>query len=422
MVGNPSDYFVIERSSYLGIACLILIPYAMVHRASLRHAQIWWSLFALVVVLGMGCYAQIGTRQVSLPTMWLWQVFPPFRLLRLPARFNLLAVIPAAVLAAYGLGHLLERLRGPIARGAVVTAVAALAIVDLGLLPYKNTYRLPPMPASYSWLKQHDPAATLFEWPILGPGTADRTYWQVFHGLPTSEGYSGVNNMAYVHRINMLSPLAWMWRPDYLEKPGPESYGPIRDVAFDDYLWLFLKANDYRYLVLNDSQWAPTKPAVMARLKEQLAVARVFEEGTTTIFEHARLPKPRRPVLACTEGWRSSAGFQYPIRNGVDKVARLMLYNTSADEALVFQMEAIACRSTRTVRLMAGPTELARWTVEPGEARLYFSPLFVRPAGVQDLTIESDDAKKPLGPGDSLDEAMTPYSLQVNAIRLLAFP
>ena len=420
--GNPSGYFVIERSSYLGIATLLLVHYALIHRVGARRALIWWSMLALLIVLGLGAHAQIGTHRVSLPAMWLWRTFPPFRLIRTPARFNLPAVIPAAVLAAFGLGHLLEGLRRRITRGAVLAAVSVLAIVDLALVPYRDMYRLPPMPSSYAWLQQRDPGSTLFEWPIGGPGTADRTYWQIQHGFSTSEGYSGVNNMAFVHRINLLSPLAPTWREDFLSKPDAESFGPIRDVAFQDYLWLFLQVHGYRYLVLHDDS-GPTlgHPAALARLRDQLGGAKVFEDGKATIFERSRLPMPRRPVLVCTEGWTSSVERPGPLRFGVGKVGRLVLFNATPNAPLALAMDAAACRSTRTVRLLAGTAELARWQIEPGEPKSYLCPPFLLPAGLHELTLESDAVETPRRSRESLDEAKTPYSLQIGAIRVRDF-
>jgi hypothetical protein len=418
-VGTPYGYFVNERASYLGIVTLLLIHYALIRRGGRRQVLLWWSLLAMLVVLGLGAYARLGTHRVSLPTFWLWKTFLPVRLLRTPARFNLLVVIPAAILAATGLSHLLKRMPGGLARGAVLAALSVVAIVDLALVPFVGTHRLPPLPASYVWLKQRDPGSTLFEWPINGPEMADRTYWQLFHGLPTSEGYSGVANMAFVHRINVLSPLFSTSREDFLSKPDAESYGPIRDVAFRDYAWLFFQVNKYRYVVFHDDLGpALGHPAAMARVRDQLIGAKVYEDGKTTIYEQSRLPVPSRPVLACTDGWRSSVGMLGPIRFAVGKVGRIELFNPSPGDALVLDLEASACRSARTVRLMAGPAELARWKIEPGEPKSYSSPPFLLPAGVQELTLESDAAESPKRSHDSMDEAKTPYSLRISAIRV----
>ena len=421
-VGDPSTYHVVERDSYLGLATLFLIGYAMFHRAGRRAALIWWSLLGIVVVFGLGCYAHFGTRQVSLPTLWLYQVFPPFRLLRLPARFNLLAVIFAAVLAAHGLSHLLENLGGKVARAAVLAALSVVSVVDLGFLPYRDTHRLPPMPPAYSWLKDREPRATLCEWPIFGPRMAERTYWSKSHGLSTSEGYSGINNMEFLHRIAQLSPLAGLWRPDFLATPAPETFGPVRDASFQDYLWLYLKANGYSHLLLHDELGMPYPPASLARMKGQLGGSKVFEDPETVIYDQSRMPTPRRPALVCTEGWKTSVGYRFPWRFGVPEVARLVAFNPTPEAALSLELEAKATGRTRKVRLLAGEVELAKWAIESGQPRTYLSPPFHLPAEVRELTLETDGRKKPVDPDDALDEAFSAYSLKVDAIRLRSIP
>ncbi len=417
--GTACGYFVIERASYLGVVTLLLIHYGLIHRGSLRQVSIWWSLLVVLVVLGMGAYARIGSEKVSLPALWAWKTFFPFRLIRTPARFNLLVVIPAAILAAAALAHLLERIRRPTTRWSVVAVLSIVAIFDMGLTPYRDTYRLPPLPASYEWLRQQGPEARLFEWPINGPGMADRTYWQLFHGCPTSDGYSGVTNMAFIDRINLLSPLFATSREDFLSKSDVESFGPIRDVRFDDYLWLFLKANNYRFLVLHDDLGpALGHPAALARIRDRLSGSGVFKDATTSIFDLSRMPKPAHDVVVCTDGWRSSVEMPAPLRFGVGMNAGLVLYHTKSDEPVVIELEASSCRTARTVRLLDGPTELARWTIEPGEPRTYLSPSLRFPEGLNNLRLESDAEQKPTRSRDALDESKKPFSLRIQSIRV----
>ena len=408
-----------ERCSYLGVVTFFLLHHALIHRAEVRGSRIWWSLLAIVVVLGMGCYTWLGPVRVSLPALWLWETFPPFRLLRLPARFHLLAVIPAAILAALGLARLLGRESRPAVRAALLAALTVVAILDLGQFPYRAPYPLPPMPEGYTWLKRHDAGATMLEWPMGGWGSAERTLWARSHGLRTSEGYSGVANPAFVDRISVLSPLNGMGQPGFLASPLPGSYGPIQDAPFGDYLWLFLKANGYRYLVVNDDPlkfWI--RPDSQAILKAFLGNSKVFDDAQMAIFEQERMTTPTRPVLACTEGWRSSMGYHAPLRYGIGKVARVAVFNPTPGAAVELAMDAAACREARTVRLMDGRVELARWKIETGNEMPYVSPPLHLPAEVRELTLESDSESVPRDPNRALDEAKSAYSLRVAAIRL----
>ena len=346
------------------------------------------------------------------------------RLMRTPARFNLLVVVPAAVVAAAGLAQLLKGLRRPLARGAMVAVLSVVAVADLAFVPYVQTYRIPPMPEAYAWLQRRDPKATLFEWPLNGQGMGDRTYWQSHHGFSTAEGYSGVDNMDFMNQIRMLSPLLGTGRDDFLTHPDAETFGPIREAAFRDYLWLFLRVHGYRYVLLHEDVGpALGQPAALARLREQLGGTKVFEDGRTTVYEASRLQPPGRPVLVCSEGWTTNigkllAGLPIPPSFGVGKEGRLVLFNPSPAEDLVLKLDATPCRSARKVRLMDREVELAAWKIEPGEPRSYLSPPFRLPAGLSELSLISDAEERPARGFDAFDEAKSPYSLRVSGMQL----
>ena len=57
-----------------------------------------------------------------------------------------------------------------------------------------------------------------------------------------------------------------------------------------------------------------------------------------------------------------------------------------------------------------------------GESRSYSSWSFQLPAGQQELTLESDAEEKPVRPREILDDARTPYSVQIGSIRVRNSP
>ena len=69
-----------------------------------------------MVVLSWGSQLQVGPARIGLPAGWLYGVFPPFHLIRVPARFNLFAAVCAAVPASAALGDLLGRIERSEAR------------------------------------------------------------------------------------------------------------------------------------------------------------------------------------------------------------------------------------------------------------------------------------------------------------------
>ncbi len=85
---------------YLGVVTLGLLGYAAAMRVRFRRSQFLWLSLGMLVVLSMGAYGSIGPKQIPLPALWLWEWFPPFRSLRVPARFGYLGVVCAAVLAS----------------------------------------------------------------------------------------------------------------------------------------------------------------------------------------------------------------------------------------------------------------------------------------------------------------------------------
>ena len=172
-----------------------------------------------------------------------------------------------------------------------------------------------------------------------------------------------------------------MPRADFLlSNPESGSFGPIQDVAFHDYIWLFLKANAIAISCFTMTFEGLIHPFAQARLKEQLSGSKIFEDAKMTVFEQSLMPRLSRPG-ARLHGWlKSSAGFRLPLRYG-SKVARLTLFNLSPSDALVLELDAAACRSARTVRLMEGQVELARWMMQPGKRRRTFPHRCTSPPG-----------------------------------------
>ncbi len=72
-----------------------------------------------MVVLSWGSAIHWSGRRISLPAGWIYGVFPPFHLIRVPARFNLFAAVCAAVPASAALADLLGRIGRSSSRVAV---------------------------------------------------------------------------------------------------------------------------------------------------------------------------------------------------------------------------------------------------------------------------------------------------------------
>ena len=312
-------------ASYLGLASLLLIAHAAIRRVDFPRSGYWWSAFGVMAILAMGATLQVGGFRVSLPASWLWSVFLPFRLIRVPARFNLLVCVVAAVLAAAGLRDLRRRLTRAGARAAWF-AVVAVAVADLTLSPF-TTSRIPPIPPGYAVIDRAAPRATVLDAPLVSSGdphplSALCAYWQSRRGGRSSAGYSGHANQVFDQLFVHDSPFGGrqLADPSYLLDPARQSFGVIADVPFLDYAWLYLTVHRVDYVVLH--HWVGSVhiyPVRLDRLMSTLSGARIAEDEATTIYDRERLPRPSGFVGLCTEGWISwPGGYNRPARGPPD--------------------------------------------------------------------------------------------------------
>ena len=180
----------------------------------------------------------------------------------------------------------------------------------------------PPLPAPYLRLKARDPYAVILELPQSGSEGSLLYllcgYWQLQHRLVTNVGQSGFANVRLDDRVTHCSPfLDWnLSNPSYLasiEGPGPAQFGIVCNARFEDYVWLYLRAHGYHYLVLHQWQWpgaTPEWPVQLDRVKSLLAHAKIDEDEAIAVYDRERLRPPGRPTVVCTDGWkfRPSAG------------------------------------------------------------------------------------------------------------------
>jgi hypothetical protein len=423
--GTVYNDFLVECGSYLGIATLVLLIYAAVNRVRTPCASFLWLALAAMIVLSLGAVSQVGGVKVWLPAVWFWKWFPPFRLIRVPARFNIYACLFASILAAGGLKHLLSRCTSRAARSGVFATFCALAVADLAMIPFSQV-AMPPMSGAYRWIFTRNPEATLLEVPLMASSTGFALpsvcgYWQSIHRGRTSGGYSAFPNMRYDSLVVHDSPLDvfQMERSDYLENPERTRFGLLDDARFLDYVWLDLTVNDFDFLVLhNPEPFFSGKDLHLDRLKPLLRHAHVFSDAEATVYDRAKLEPPSRPTLVRMDGWRS-AGWPGELRFVAERDAHLAVYNPNSGQPLILVVDASAFLRPRSVRLIEGDREFARWRIEPGETQPYASPPFRLPSGLHRLTLASDGDERPSKSRDASSEGdLRPYSLRVTHLSL----
>lgn len=166
------------------------------------------------VILGL-----IGLYFSFAPTMSIfgWQIktpasfiFPHLPFFRVYARFGLLVIIAAAVLAGIGLSLILERIKKPLFRYLLfVTCCLLLMIVEFANFPPFHTIDVSEkaMPEVYKFL-QTQPAGTIVEYPLLPteePKSYDYLLWQRYHKMPLVYG-APINSEGDKFRKTLLNP------------------------------------------------------------------------------------------------------------------------------------------------------------------------------------------------------------------------
>jgi len=411
-----------ECASYLGVVTLLLIGYAAVRRVRFPRAGYWWLALASAVVLSLGAYAELGTHRVPLPAFWLRQTVPMFKSLRAPCRFNLLAGVLAALVAAAGFRRLMVGIRRPWVRALVGSAAVALVVADLAMVPFQSDPIRRPIPGCYEWIRARNPRAAILEAPLLSSGcphplTETCAYWQSFHGLRSSSGYSSFINIDFDDLMVDHSPFAagTLFNPAAFDHPESQSVGVVSDVSVRDYAWLVAKRAKFDYILLHgwDDSVGIRSPSFL-KLAKALQGALVFSEPMVLVYEAARLPEPTRPVLLCDEGLRCWRGRPGPPIRVMGRSGRVTAFVPDAVAKQVFTLEARAFRRPRTITLAVGDRELARWDLGPGEFRTLESPPIALPGGLQTLTLRSDGEDAPATPDEEPCEWDTrPYGVQI---------
>jgi hypothetical protein len=415
-----------ECSSYLGIVTLALLAYAAMARLRFPRAGYWWSVLALMMVLSWGSRLELGLMKISLPAGWIYGIFPPFHLIRVPARFNLFAAVCAAVPASVALADLMGRIARPTLRVIYATGCAGLMLADLSMVPFETSI-IPPMPATYRDLSYRNPDASLVDAPMFGSNEGQVFsslwgYWQSIHHARTTAGYPGLPNVPFESEIVRPSPF-WAARlldPTYLADRHPERFGPVEGVDPRDYAWLFLTAHQFHHIILHQGTWTDPKYACgSARLKDMLAEAKVFEDADVAVFGRELLHIPKSLTWLCGEGFRPRLARDDSWSFGVLRQARIAVYNPTPERSMVLALvDASAFKSHRVVRLIEGDREIAHWKVEPNAPRTIETPPFKLGDGVCELSLISDGDDRPARYVDRLDDARTPYSLRINSLRV----
>jgi hypothetical protein len=180
------DWRVIGLKSFLGYTALALAVFGAA-KARGRQKWLWTFLLCFFALLSMGPHLHAGGNvysRVPLPYLFLWKWAPLFQVARAPERMIVLVMLALAVLSAYGVKAVCERL--PLKRGATVAFFSLLVLVENFGGPLKTG--LMPWPDIYREMKRDKPNYAILDIPMEEDMRPISMYYQIVHEKATLGG------------------------------------------------------------------------------------------------------------------------------------------------------------------------------------------------------------------------------------------
>ncbi len=173
---------------YLGWLALALSVIGVIGQ---RRRSLGWlvsGLACLILALGPQLrFYGVTHAGIPLPFALLQNIFP-FSFLRSPDRFNLIVSLPLAVLAAYGLAALLQRLASARARFIATALVSLVILFEYLSVPYP-IMPLPEVSPFVTNLANEVESAAVLDLPMGRNPSKIYLYWQTLYHQPLVEGH-----------------------------------------------------------------------------------------------------------------------------------------------------------------------------------------------------------------------------------------
>jgi hypothetical protein len=177
------------------IACGLAAAALLAPRRDRRRCLPWLAVAAVGIALSLG--PSFGLFSI------LYDVFPPYRALRVPSRAGVLFLLAIAMLAALGLRR--------VPRRGIRVALVALAGVECFSGPLPLRMEPPVLPAIYRHLEVLEDDDAILELPLAPPerfqDNAVYVFRSSFHRHPIVNGYSGFVPETYRKTYERLTTL-----------------------------------------------------------------------------------------------------------------------------------------------------------------------------------------------------------------------
>lgn len=300
---TPRSYLKIERGNHVwgglvpdrggedalfpgGVALLgaALALVGLRRRPAATVAALAIAAAAFVISLGPTWRGAAGSG-LPLPYRFLFDHFPFFKAMRVPARFGILTDFAIVVLGGLGAAWAWERLaprlprgHGRTVAGAALTALLACGVLfetHIGPVPLEEVERGPEVAAVYDWLARQ-PEGPVMEFPAGDIRRDARSmYWSTRHWKPLVQGYSDFVPPAHARLIEASYG-------DLRRANGTTAKNVSHVHAGNIGL---LREFGVRYVVLHRQGYKREDwPAVIARIEATGAVEPAGEFGEATVY------------------------------------------------------------------------------------------------------------------------------------------
>jgi hypothetical protein len=234
---------------FIGFTALLLAIVGSI--ANWPRAGFWMAMAGLYILLALGSTLHFNGRIIDLPMPYrLIEDLFFIKIIRHPDRLNVVLGIPVAILAALGVGALLQRVRGKRRSLALVAFVAALILAE-----YIVSY--PTFPATipdwYMTLAEEPGRFGLLGIPMTPRASPDKAYmyYQTRHGKPLVEGHVSRPPDKAFDFIDQVPLLRYM-RPVEITTPDPALVNVSEQMRQ-------LAAANIRYLILHKTFRQPRR-------------------------------------------------------------------------------------------------------------------------------------------------------------------
>ena len=219
-------------SLLVGIALLPILG-SIRHRKALQPKSVFVVILASSLLLSLGpSLVILGVNTgIPLPYQIFYYLVPGFQAMRVPARFAIMAVLAASVLAGLGSQKLYHGLTGRsrMTQESAVVREGLLALFWLGLfiaelgfkpLPLVKLATADQVPEVYRWLQRKELNGPIIELPFNQSQALKYMYHSTYHWLPLVNGASGYAPASYAQLQAELTDL-----------PSPQAIGLLRSLG-----------------------------------------------------------------------------------------------------------------------------------------------------------------------------------------------